>query len=143
MHLLQEKAVNEEVGKQWLARYSNETRKAFIARGNGTWAPLAESTVKKRRKQSDVPLRNNGILLSALSLGNAGNHAKIIENGVEYGFSDSPYPGSNKTIRQIAVMHDQGLGNNPKRQILNEPTENLIQSMAKDLVRSLEKRAPK
>jgi hypothetical protein len=135
--------VDDACRKQWLARYSAYVRKRFVNRGDGDWAPLAESTIKRRRKNSDVPLRNNGILLAALSIGGKGNHAKSIPDGVEYGFADTPHEGSKKSIRQIAIIHDQGLGNNPKREILIEPDQNLIDAMSSDLVRSLERREPK
>jgi hypothetical protein len=142
MKQLQQEPVDDTCRKQWLARYSSYVRKNFVSRGNGNWPPLAASTVKKRRANSDVPLRDNGILLSALSIGATGNHSKAIPAGVEYGFSDAPH-GDGKTIKEIAIIHDQGLGSNPKREILIEPDDNLIEQMSKDLVRSLERREPK
>lgn len=72
--------------------YLGFTRQRFLkaARGDGTWKPLAASTIARRRKGrrrggSPEILRDTGILFNSLSAGAHGSVIRDIPNGVEVG----------------------------------------------------------
>ncbi len=117
----------------------------------GGWKPLAASTLKSRRggkrRATRSPragtktttrgsvanvsiLRNTGILLNALTIGAPGNLFKGIRSGIRVGFGGpSNHPGGKATIRDIAIVHDEGKGNMPKRQILARPDTQTVSQM--------------
>lgn len=137
---LRRRPVDEAVGKQWLSRYSAFVRRRYKNQGDGEWKKLAPSTIAKRRKNSDVILRDTGTLLNALSVNAPGNFNKRIRRGVRFGFSKTKHTGGKRTMRQIAIWHETGAGRNPKRTILVEPNDKLVKSMGRDLRRSIERR---
>lgn len=121
-----------------------------FSRGAGDWAPLAASTIKKRRrgkggrsraaiqalrarggaaKGGVAILKDTGTLRAALVQGGPGNVIRRITNGIEIGIEGGSAAEPPLTLGALAQIHNEGLGNNPKRVIL--PT---------DLPRSLERR---
>jgi hypothetical protein len=88
-------------------------------------------------------LRDTGILMNTLSptLGMPGQ----IEEGIPYGVlvgiggSDPHDGGGFVTIADIAMFHQFGGGNLPKREILVEPSDDVIESMTDDMLRAVAK----
>jgi len=135
---------------QWLAMYSSYVRQQFQrnSRGGGEWPDLAESTKRARAKKKAAKrklkganiterkfaiLRDSGILFNALSIGVSGNYAKIMKDGVQYGFAPVQHGSDSATIQEIATFHDEGgkNGRPPKREILKVPTPQLANAMLK------------
>ena len=133
---LEREVVSGTVRKQWAVRYSAFVRKRFAREGDGTWAPLASSTLMKRRKQGKGAkiLRDTGTLLNALSVGARGNLVKRIRKGVRFGFSSTLHPSGNKSMRKIAEYLSK------KRPILVPPDDATVTGMKNDLMKDVEKR---
>ena len=108
--------------KQWAAMYSTEMRRRFMRQGDGEWPPLKQSTKKARRRGggSAKILRDTGSLFKALSIGGPGNHTKPIKNGIRFGFGGSTHSGG-VTFKRLAMIHQLGKGNVPRREILVHP----------------------
>ena len=102
--------------------------------GGGDWPAVKKATEKaqfkrkKARKGHKGPrkkgiLIDDGILEGALTPGARGNEFRLIPHGIRVGFSQTIHgAGSSITVNELAQIHDQGKGDMPKRQILNEPT---------------------
>ncbi len=64
----------------------------------------------------------------------------MIDGGVLVGIGGSAaHPSGLATITQIAAWHQDGSGNNPKREIIVEPPPSVIDGCAKDMGEALEK----
>jgi len=125
----------EAAAKKIVARYSAEMRRRFSTQGDGDWQDLSPETIRKRRKKSNRPLLDTGTLRRALTVGAAGNHYQNDRRGIEFGFGDTGKSNDGKrTIGEIARFHQYGMGNNPKREILVEPSHTTLQRMVKDVV---------
>jgi hypothetical protein len=142
--------------KQWGVRYLTETKRRFVKNsgGGGEWPGLKKITKRRatgtRRRKVDSKerkaaekkvkiLRDTGTLFRALSIGNPGNLFKRIRGGVRVGFGGpSKHPDGEATIRDIAVFHDEGKGDLPKRQILHKPTPEFVKMMRKTLGKAIE-----
>lgn len=129
------------VRKQWAVRYSAFVRRRYSKEGDGDWQALAPSTLAKRRKKGKGAkiLRDTGILYGALEVGASGNYLKRLRRGLRFGFANTPYPGSDKSIRAIAIIHQRGSGRNPKREILVDPDQKTMNGMISDLKRSIKR----
>lgn len=149
--------------RQWGARYLTFVRRRYIrfSRGGGDWKPLATSTLKQRRgskrrktrsKRAHTKtttrgsakrvaiLRDTGTLLGALTIGAPGNLYKLVRKAVRVGFGGpTKHPDGKMTIRDIAVAHDEGKGNLPKRQILVEPDHRTVSGLLADLRRGVQR----
>lgn len=81
---------------------------------------------------------NTRTMLNALSVGMTGSLNQRIRTpaGVRVGFSDAPHNNDSLTIRELAVIHDSGLGNVPQRTILVEPDSSTIKGMMSDAERA-------
>ena len=125
--------------------YLEFVKRRFVkfSRGGGDWKPLAQSTIRSRRrggkKRGGVNtvkvrtkktggkvaiLRDTSTLLAALDVGNPGNLFKHITNGVKVGFAGNKrHPKGKATVADIAAFHNRGGpgGKPPKRRILAEP----------------------
>ncbi len=135
----------EKMFKRWAARYSGFTRRRFqvLSRGGslkGKWAPLAPSTIRRRRKGkgkgSPAILKDTALLFNALTIKAQGNFTKRIPDGIRYGFADSPHPGAGGlTYRRLATIHQEGnpKKNLPARPILVEPDAITVSGMMDDL----------
>lgn len=136
--------------KQWGLRYLTFARRRYVrySRGGGDWPDLKASTKRSRRKgrkgrkgsRRFAILRDLGVLLNALTITMPGNLYLRRKNGIRVGFGGaSRHPGGKKTIRDIAVAHDQGQGRLPKRQIIVDPNRQTMAGMKADLQRAVSK----
>ncbi len=108
--------------EQWGKIYERFIRRRFARSGDGTWRPLAPSTIASRRKGkgAGIPqiLRDTGVLFRALTIRAPGNLFQKIKQGVRYGFGGvSRHPGGQASIADIGRFHDSGDGV-PQRQII-------------------------
>ena len=147
----------QDVYLQWAARYRGFARRRFnvLSRGGSvgatTWPPLTEGTKRRRRKarrgykgpRKFSILRDTGTLYNALdpTIENPGSLRRLLRNGVRVGYGGSARHGKAKylTIARLAEIHDQGLGNNPRRSIIVRPDDRTIRQMKQDLYRGLKK----
>lgn len=145
--------------KRWGARYRSFAQRRFVrfSRGGGDWPPLAESTIKGRRKgkgKADasslmrtkggdlasaggrfVILVNTGTLRNVLDvqLGRPGQLEQQVPFGVEVGYGGtSRYPGGKATIADIASFHQEGNARLPQRKIIVEPDQLTVDAMGED-----------
>ena len=134
--------------KRWAARYAGFTRRRFdvLSKGGslkGKWAPLAPSTIAKRRKGRTAKKKRPAILVDTALLKNAtsinaqGNFTGRIPDGIRFGFANAPHPSSGKglTFRQLAEIHQNGnpARGLPARPILVEPDNITVLGMQSDL----------
>lgn len=144
---------------QWGKRYLAFVQRRFDShsKGGGDWPPLKESTKKRRRGKVYSILRDTGTLFNALSIGFPGNLYQRIKDGIRVGFGGPArhtirivknkktkqktpiQKGVPPTIKDLAVIHDEGRGRVPKRQILVEPDDAVKKSMQNDLKRALDR----
>jgi len=88
-------------------------------------------------------LRDTGILFNALGEGAPGCLVRRRPNGIEVGIAgpaphSTPNNKSRATIAQIAMYHDQGMGNYPRRRIIWPPDEQTRAGMRVDAKRCLQ-----
>lgn len=149
--------------KQWAYRYFAFTQARFdrMSKGGG-WTPLAASTIRARRHGRGggykrgkralarakatgggrvSTLRDTGTLFNTLDptfSGRPGQHRKNIPYGVEVGFGGpGRHPKGRATIADIATFHQFGGPRLPKREILVLPPRRIINKMADDLQRGV------
>lgn len=103
-------------------------------RGGTRHGRRSQSRIKTSRASGSVAiLRDTGTLFKALTPGSPGNLFKYLWDGVRIGFGGpAKHPDGRATIRDIAVFHDTGKGNLPKRQILHRPNQDLVRKMMRD-----------
>ena len=113
--------------KQWGVVYRSYTQRRYSkqSRGQGSWPKLAPSTVRRRRKGSNVILRDLGLLFAVVNptFPGPGSIAERV-NGrtVRLGYGGGDRHGtSTVTIAQIAEFHQNGGGNLPQREIIVPP----------------------
>ena len=138
--------------RQWAGRYRSFAQLRFdsYSKGGGDWAPLAESTKRRRRKarkghtgaRSFSLLRSDAnLLFNALNpewTSKPGALQKDISFGVRAGYGGpAKHPGGKASIADIAMFHDTGAGNLPKRQIIVNPDTKTVAAMAGDMERGL------
>jgi hypothetical protein len=144
----------------WWKRYRVFTLRRFDAfsRGNGTWKPLALSTIRARRKGKKTTgqtkarrkgrtvmvagrysiLVDNGQLKASLGSENLLLNRRV-GNAVDFGFGAAPHRASGLTMGQLATVHHFGTKHIPARPILVKPDGQTIQQMSND-GRRLERR---
>lgn len=141
-------------------RYETYLKRRFniLSRGGSvdgtTWKPTKyrrPPKSRKRKQNSDekkktyLTLRDTGTLYKAIQIGKAGNSLKKIRGGVRYGILGSGrHPRYDGKIRTLAMIHQLGKGNNPKRPILAEPdkkTGNAIRRLIDKYVKQQLKKA--
>lgn len=120
-----------EMYEAWGIVYRSAMQARFdtYSRGGGDWAPLKESTLKRKRRggKSASILRDTNTLFTALSPqpGARGQHIQLLADGIEIGFStSSPHPaGNGASVADIAGFHHYGgiMGVPPQREILVKP----------------------
>lgn len=126
--------------KQWAKRYERFVRRRWIKQGDGTWAPLAPSTIRGRRgsRKGAKILRDTGTLINASQIGAVGNVAKEARGAtVEFGFGGGKHSDSGLTIGELAEIHHEGTSTIPARPILVEPDSDTLRGMRNDLKRAL------
>jgi hypothetical protein len=127
------------VYKKWAVRYRSFVQIRFdkASKGDGTWDPLADSTIAGRRNQSDTILRDTGVLFNALTpvwVSPPGGVNELLEDGVRIGFGgNASHPSGLATIAEIASFHQEGKGNLPQREIIVEPPQSVIAACVQDL----------
>lgn len=104
-----------------------ETYRDFIVKrfdrysaGGGNWRP--NTPARRRRKGHGKILVDTKFLRRKLmeSIRVLSRVGKLLTIGFE---STVVHPNSRLTIEELETIHDQGLGNNPKRQILVKPDD--------------------
>lgn len=137
--------------RQWAARYRSFAQLRFdrYSKGGGDWAPLAESTKRRRRKarkghqgpRSFSLLWDTGLMFEALNpvwKRKPGALQQDIPFGVRAGYGGpAKHPGGKASIADIAMFHNTGAGNLPKREIIVDPDEKTLSGMAGDMERGL------
>lgn len=104
-------------------------RYAAASAGDGTWAPLAESTVKARERKGETPLdilRITGSIESSLERDNPNHVLETTDNSVIEG-----------TAHRLARFHQDGTSRIPARPIIVAPTEETIDAMKNALANGL------
>lgn len=114
-----------------------------FSRGGGDWPPLAEETIKARRRKrkagGEKILIDTAMLKNSVSIqteagltpefGSGGrNEVSISRQMVTIGFSGATHPGKG-TVEEIAEAHQTGAGNLPVRKIIVEPDEQTMGQM--------------
>lgn len=86
------------------------------ARGGGDWPPLAESTVKRKRRNKNLILVHTGALRIGLFPARLSLHGLRQDNGK---FTVTATYVNNRT--DVMEFHQEGEGGLPKREIVVEP----------------------
>ena len=142
------KYVFEDIFAVWGKIYRSAMLLRFniFARGGGNWPPLAESTIKGRRKGKSKKnkgkvsiLIDTGTLRNTLQpmFGYPGQVEEQLENGIRIGIGGNEIHDteSGLTIGELAAIHHFGgsKGKPPARTILVEPEEKTKLLMIKAL----------
>ena len=146
---LQDQNITKPIFEAWgtIYRAAMQDRFNLFARGGGTWEPLQESTVKRRRKgrkgskqASASILIDTGTLWATLdpSIGAEGQHQVIDSNSVTIGISGGMHPGGIE-LGELAAIHHFGTSRIPARPILVEPDERTRQTMVQAMEIGLQK----
>lgn len=139
---------------QWGVRYRSFAQERYdkYSKGGGDWAPLKESTIKRRRHGrnksglSAAILRDTNTMFTVLSpvfRNQPGALQQRLSDGILVGFG-GPHrhpSGGTATIADIATFHNEGAGNLPQREIIVAPPSYVIDGMAQDGNRALQKLA--
>lgn len=123
----------------WGRRYLAFLREKFRVNrsGGGSWPPLKEETVKHAKGRIGI-LYLTGAIFNALRPNQPGNRFQKIGFGIRVGVGGpARHPGTNLTIAQLAMIHNDGKGNVPKRQILYVPDRILMRVMRGDTKRTM------
>lgn len=113
--------------------YAVEMQKRFnrASGGDGTWKPLAPSTVKKKARETLFPrqiLYLTGAMFASLTPGAPNNVYDVLRDRVRYGTKDKK-----------AGYHQKGGGRLPQRRILIPPSQELIQQCTAPIVAQWQK----
>lgn len=127
--------INAAVTHKEQSRWRNRAA-CYMAKGVIRKRDVAQA----RQLLGDVSiLYDRGLLFVALNPSGAapGGFAEFLENGIEVGYGG---PGSHglgrATIADIAAFHDQGMGRNPKRTIIAEPPDYVVEQMSRAFLES-------
>jgi hypothetical protein len=127
----------------WARRYFAFLREKFRTNrsGAGSWPPLSPNTVAERKPRIGI-LHVGGSIFNALRIGSPGNLFQKIHFGVRCGVGGPAiHPGTNLTIAELALIHNAGRGNVPKRQILYVPDRPLARLLRQDTARMMRRLA--
>ena len=119
--------VYQRIVDKWTKLLASFLRRRFTraSRGDGTWPPLAPSTIARRRKRSKAILRDTGLLFSQFSpeivqAGKAILKGKsIMQAQVSFG-GQGKYPDGTSVI-DVMSFHQRGGGHLPKRELIVGP----------------------
>ena len=127
--------------KQWGFRFRSFLQQRFVkySRGAG-WPPL-----KRKRKRGSLAeaaiLRDTNTMFMALDPSFKGLPGQMEVNepyGILAGYGGPHrHPKAGISVADLAAIHDQGLGNVPKREIIVTPPSNVVSAMADDMQRAL------
>lgn len=130
--------------QSWTRIYTAFIRRRFVgaSRGDGTWPPLAESTIRRRRRQSDVILRDTGLLFSQLapefvSLAPYTQPSAYKFEAVASFGGTGRYPDGVSTT-EVLMFHQLGGGRLPQRKILVDADERTREQMRRAADRLIE-----
>jgi hypothetical protein len=133
---------NTELLIRCIVRYKKYAQAQFRknSAGGGLWPALSPNTKKVIKKKSRKILSDSDTLLHMLdpvpSLERnprPGIITVMMKNGVKITFGGAQrHPLSKRTVRQLAIIHHEGLGRMPARPILIPPTEQMLRLCAKD-----------
>lgn len=84
-------------------------RFASAAAGDGTWAPLAKSTLKRKKRNRGI-LIDKGTLQAQLTPGNSHNVIRVTSAGLQCAIT-----------LPVAKYHQQGTRRMPQRKVLDAP----------------------
>jgi hypothetical protein len=138
--------------RQWGARFRAYIRERFVefSRGGGDWAPLADSTKRKRRgprkgakgARTYSILRDTGTLLNAVDPTFSGKPGQLQEDipfGIRVGYGGpARHPKGKATIADIAAFHQVGSGTLPCRKIIVAPSAGVQQQMKSDMQKAVD-----
>ncbi len=132
--------VISRIFQSWTKIFGAFIRMRFVraSRGDGTWQPLAESTIARRRKGkgkgSPAILRDTGLLFMHLTPEVKGlaikDSAPKFEATVEFG-GNAIYPDGGVSTSDVAGFHQEGGGYLPQRKIIVPPDVKTKGQMAK------------
>lgn len=131
------------VYKQWAVRYRGFISRRFAeySRGGGDWPPL--KTPRKRGKLEEAAiLRDTSTLFQATTAvfaNHPGQSEQQIRNGIRVAIDGGNHPSGKLTVGEIAEIHQEGLGRNPKREIFVVPPEKIVSQMVNDARRGIDK----
>jgi len=152
-----EKAVTKELRKgtaefkgvyeKWAQKYRKFLFVRFkkFSRGGGNWRKTSKST--RDKKGSNLILRDTDTLLRAFTpvfKGLPGQFQQFVSNGIAVGVGGpGKHPASPITVGQLAEYHHEGIGNNPRRLVMIQPTASLNRDLSTDIKKALDKIAKK
>jgi len=119
-----------------------------FSKGGGDWAPLAESTIRRRRAGKKGSrrvsiLRDTGLLFGALdptSVDPPGAISRRIPFGIEVGYGGPQRHGEgHATIADIASYHQEGNKNLPQRKIIVPPDDATVDLCAQVMDKAISK----
>ena len=134
--------------KQWAFRFRSAMRERYdrFSRGGGNWKGLKESTKRARRGRGVGGisiLRDTNTLFTVFTpifKRIAGQFERNVPFGIVVGYGGSGmHPKGKMTVARLAEIHHEGLGNNPERKLLVDPSDHLKRQMANDIERALQK----
>lgn len=110
--------------------YMDGQRARFAAAsgGDGTWAPLAESTVRQRERRGDTPVE-------ALHI-TGGLEGSLERGSSDHVFEETPDGVREATSHCLAVIHHNGSTSRhlPARPVMAEPEDESLDEMKEKLV---------
>ena len=140
-------AVAKRVMRKWTARLRSFLYRRFdiFSKGGGDWKPLAESTLRARRRRgntSTIILRDTSQMFLALnpSVDTPGAMLRSGPWSIQVGMGTGQKHGDGpNTVADIASFHQSGGGHLPQRKIIVPPTEDVRRAMAQDAIFELAK----
>jgi hypothetical protein len=137
----------DRIMKRWSVITRSFLRRRFVeqSKGGSDWPPLAESTIRRRRRPkgkgsaagSNVAvLRDTGILLAALSPQLSPGGIEDRDSGtftlrVGYG-GDAPHPRADMAISSLAKIHHDGGKHLPRRPVVVPPDQATVRKLTED-----------
>lgn len=132
----------EPIFQQWARIFTAFIRRRFdrASRGDGTWPPLAPSTIARRRKGRKGTVRKVSILRDTglmfrqlapelLTVASTSKSGAIFSSTCSFGNSAS-YP-KGPTVSQVMAFHQKGGGRLPQRKIIVDPDAKTSEQMAR------------
>lgn len=124
---------NRKVFELWTMRYRSYIQRRWnsFSRGGGDWPAL-------KYREGSI-LRDTNTMFTAMTPAvNApsGSINEFLPNGVIVGFGGPAMHPAGVSIEQVVLWHQTGAGNNPVREIIVEPDQNLRAQMLADMKRA-------
>ena len=115
----------------WAATYLGFLYGRYKAEGYGDWPPLARSTIRK--KGHTTILRDTDTLMEAFNPDTASFIAQPIHGGVRIDINTAGTHPSGHPIATLLGFHQEGMGNNPTREVVVSPPQNVVEKLVSDL----------